>query len=319
MLAQLVRKIQGSLVLKKIIWAIGIVLVYMLGKYTPLGTLPLHPGVVHSYNLTNSLDALAMVSGGNFSTYNLFSLGLAPWMTSMILWRFLSLFDLVKTGTRKQLHVSQMFLLLLIAFIQSLGLTYASDFYNVSFLGMNSEWLPRLTSIVVMVAGSFVLMWLANLNVRKGIGGASVIIISNMTLAFLTNVVQLIKSSRFSIVEWMLVLLLIGLGSSLLIALTIKVYRAEYRIPIRRIMIVSSLAEETYIPIKITPAGGMPFMYAMTLMVLPTLVFSALGTFFLSKNGFMIFRCNSDYQIYQEFSFIFSSYLFLLSALPILI
>ncbi|HEM3489161.1 accessory Sec system protein translocase subunit SecY2 [Streptococcus suis] len=280
MLAQLVRKIQGSLVLKKIIWAIGIVLVYMLGKYTPLGTLPLHPGVVHSYNLTNSLDALAMVSGGNFSTYNLFSLGLAPWMTSMILWRFLSLFDLVKTGTRKQLHVSQMFLLLLIAFIQSLGLTYTSDFYNVSFLGMNSEWLPRLTSIVVMVAGSFVLMWLANLNVRKGIGGASVIIISNMTLAFLTNVVQLIKSSRFSIVEWMLVLLLIGLGSSLLIALTIKVYRAEYRIPIRRIMIVSSLAEETYIPIKITPAGGMPFMYAMTLMVLPTLVFSALGTFF---------------------------------------
>ncbi|HEM3587642.1 TPA: accessory Sec system protein translocase subunit SecY2 [Streptococcus suis] len=283
MLAQLVRKIQGSLVLKKIIWAIGIVLVYMLGKYTPLGTLPLYPGVVHSYNLTNSLDALAMVSGGNFSTYNLFSLGLAPWMTSMILWRLLSLFDLVKTGTRKQLHVSQMFLLLLIAFIQSLGLTYASDFYNVSFLGMNSEWLPRLTSMVVMVAGSFVLMWLANLNVRKGIGGASVIIISNMTLAFLTNVVQLIKSSRFSIVEWMLVLLLIGLGSSLLIALTIKVYRAEYRIPIRRIMIVSSLAEETYIPIKITPAGGMPFMYAMTLMVLPTLVFSALGTFFPKK------------------------------------
>ncbi len=61
----------------------------MLGKYIPIGTLPVYSEIgAGGYDLTSSLDTLAMVSGGNFSMQNLFSLGLSPWMTSMILWRF---------------------------------------------------------------------------------------------------------------------------------------------------------------------------------------------------------------------------------------
>lgn len=89
MLKQLQKKIQGSLILKRVLWSIGIVFIYMVGKYIPIGTVPLYDNIsTTGFDLTNSLDTLAMVSGGNFSMQNLFSLGLSPWMTSMILWRF---------------------------------------------------------------------------------------------------------------------------------------------------------------------------------------------------------------------------------------
>ncbi len=51
----------------------------MLGKYIPIGTLPVYSEIgAGGYDLTSSLDTLAMVSGGNFSMQNLFSLGLSP-------------------------------------------------------------------------------------------------------------------------------------------------------------------------------------------------------------------------------------------------
>ncbi|HFI0129364.1 TPA: accessory Sec system protein translocase subunit SecY2, partial [Streptococcus suis] len=281
MFASMKKKIQSSLILKRILWSVGIIFVYMLGKYIPIGTLPVYSEIgAGGYDLTSSLDTLAMVSGGNFSMQNLFSLGLSPWMTSMILWRFLSLFKVVKVATKRQTQLWQMSLMFIIAFIQAYGYSGVSDYFEIPALGPQSKVLLRISSIVILIAGSYVLAWLAAVNARKGVGGPSVIIISNMTLTFLVNIARLVSENRFNIWIWLLITLFVLGGASILIWITIRVFRAEYRIPIRRITIVSSFAEETYIPLKLTPAGGMPFMYAMTLMTLPPLFISILLGFF---------------------------------------
>ncbi|HFI0107238.1 TPA: accessory Sec system protein translocase subunit SecY2 [Streptococcus suis] len=314
MLKQLQKKIQGSLILKRVLWSIGIVFIYMVGKYIPVGTVPLYDNIsTTGFDLTNSLDTLAMVSGGNFSMQNLFSLGLSPWMTSMILWRFLSLFEIVKAATKRQTHLYQMSLMFIVALIQSYGFSSVSDYYDISAFGSASQTMLRISSMVIMIAGSYVLTWLANLNAQKGVGGPSVIIISNMTLNFLLNIAALISLNSFTAIEWTLIALAIVLGSSLLIWITLVVYRAEYRIPIRRITIVSSFAERTYIPLRMTPAGGMPFMYAMTLMTLSPILIAILLGFF--PNNQWLQYLSANFSISQLPGIVF--YIFLLFILAI--
>ncbi|MGV3000345.1 accessory Sec system protein translocase subunit SecY2 [Streptococcus suis] len=270
------RNYRSSTLANRLTWMVGIVFVYMLGKYIPIATLPVAGIEADAYKLDSALENLAMVTGGQFSTLNLFSLGLSPWMTGMILWRFLTLFKTIKGLTAQQSHRYRMLLMFIVALIQSIGVSSLSEYYQFSQFGDYSLPIVRGITMVVMITGSFVLMWLANVNGRKGLGGPSVIIVSNMILTFIINIIRYFSEKRLGVLEFLLTIAVIALIASALIWITVVVYRAEYRIPIRRIMIISAFAESTYIPIRVTPAGGMPFMYAMTLMSLPPILISAL-------------------------------------------
>ncbi|MGC4432432.1 hypothetical protein ABWL48_20305, partial [Streptococcus suis] len=49
-----------------------------------------------------------------------------------------------------------------------------------------------------MVAGSMILMWLANMNTLKGIGGAIVIILTNMTTGLISNIVTYVTQTKWT-------------------------------------------------------------------------------------------------------------------------
>lgn len=266
---------QDRIIFRRFLWTIGIIFVYMLGKYSPLATLPVQDTTTN-LDVTSYLDNLAMVTGGQFSSLTLFSLGLSPWMTTMILWRFLTLFKVVKTLTNRQSHLWRMGIMLVVAGIQSLGFSAGADYLPLASLGEQSSLFLRIATMVILVAGAYVLMWLGNLNGQKGIGGQTVIIIANMILTFLINILSYLDLHQDEPLFLVMTFGILALIVSGLIFLTVRVYRAEYRIPIRRIMVISSFADHTYIPIRLTPAGGMPFMYAMTLMSLPSLMIQGL-------------------------------------------
>ena len=50
-------------------------------------------------------------------------------------------------------------------------------------------------------------------------------------------------------------------------------YRARYRIPVNKIGLQSRFKRYSYFEIMLNPAGGMPFMYVMSLISLPTYLF----------------------------------------------
>ena len=120
------RNYRSSTLANRLTWMIGIVFVYMLGKYIPIATLPVAGIEAGAYKLDSALENLAMATGGQFSTLNLFSLGLSPWMTGMILWRFLTLFKTIKGLTAQQSHRYRMLLMFIVALIQSIGVSYLS-------------------------------------------------------------------------------------------------------------------------------------------------------------------------------------------------
>lgn len=123
-------KLRSSLLLKKILFSTGIIFIYMLGRSLPVVTVPINTGVARDAATANALNSLASITGGQLSSITLFSLGLSPWMTSMILWRFVTVFELFKSSTKAQSDRARLTLTFVVALIQAFGITASSTFYQ---------------------------------------------------------------------------------------------------------------------------------------------------------------------------------------------
>ena len=280
MLLKIRKKWRSALVLPKVIWSLLIVVVYMIGRLLPVPTVPINQELLQSIGDATLLNNLATVTGASLSNMTLFSLGLSPWMTTVIIWRFFTVFDLLKNLTSVQVYRYRMLLAVVIAAIQAFGLSASVQFLEVSPFGLKGYTVNLIATMVILVAGAFTLTWLGNINSEKGLGGMTVIIIVNMILAFTENGTQYITSHDFTSQSTLLEVGAFFLIYFALVTVTVTLYRGEYRIPIKRIGIQTSYSVHSYLPIRVTPAGAMPFMYGMTIMMLPPYIISGLMFFF---------------------------------------
>lgn len=217
------------------------------------------------------LKSLASVTGAQLSNLSLFSLGLSPWMTAMIIWRFFTVVGWFKQATSAKLYYYQMVLSILIASMQAFGLTTNAHFITIEGL---SPVVIRLVTIVILVAGAAILSWLGAMNGQKGLGGMMIIIVVNMIISFQQNLYAYFVQNELTSDQLLSRALIFLVIYALLLLVTVVLYRAEYRLPIKRIGINTSYNKGSYLPIRVTPAGAMPFMYGMTLMMLPPYLIS---------------------------------------------
>lgn len=278
MLIEIKKKWQRALILPKMVWTMAIALIYMFGRMLPITTLAGNPAALQEVTSNQLINQLASVTGANFSNITIFTLGLSPWMTSMIIWRFFTVFGILKNITTAQLHRYRMLLTMGVGAIQAFGLTSAATFTLFQEFGEAGLAWARAITIFLLITGSFVLTWLGSVNSRKGLGGMTIIILVNMILSFVENIGRYLATG-FTDNRWLNVVLF-ALCWFVLVLVTVIFYRAEYRIPIKRIGVNNAYNKGSYLPIRVTPAGAMPFMYGMTLMMLPPYLISGLLVLF---------------------------------------
>ncbi|HEM3702978.1 TPA: accessory Sec system protein translocase subunit SecY2 [Streptococcus suis] len=197
----------------------------------------------------------------DYSTTSLFSLGLGPWMYATIL---MSLFTIRKTKavSPQVMNARKNGLQLLIATIQGLGLAVTLPYQE----GMGNTTLMIFMVTLITIAGSFVVGWLIDTNAAYGIGGSALIVLVNIILgqfSTLPTVVDLIGTYLTPYLWFWFFWIL------LTIYIIVVFEKAEYRVPVQRVSIKNHLADEAYMPIKLFISGGMPFMYAFTLLGFP--------------------------------------------------
>lgn len=270
------KKIRNRKLFKRFLWTLLFILVYLFGRSIPVALVPLNTQLLQGLNDRTALDNMAMVTGGQLSRLTLFTLGLSPWMTAMILWRFFTVFGMFKKLSTPRQNRYRLVLTFLLALLQALALTTNISFEPVTFFGQSSVGLARLFAVLVLIAGAFVLMWLGNQNALLGLGGMMIIVLTNMIVSLLGNTRQYVLLHQFSVQDWLWRIGLVGGVLALLIVVVMISHRAEYRIPIRRIGFSSEFGDKSYIPIRLNPAGAMPFMYSISLMTLPILFISLL-------------------------------------------
>ena len=213
-----------------------------------------------------SLGFSSAMMGGNLSSVSLFSVGLSPWMSAMILWQ---MFSFSKKMGLKNLPVEiqdrrRMYLTLAIALVQSLAVSL-----NLPIVSGVNGGLAVFMNTILLIAGTFFLVWLSDLNSLFGIGGSIVILMASMMANLPYQIMDSIEKLG---IGWDVLLPLI-LFSLIFLYVSGIVQRARYRISINKINIHNRFKQYSYLDIMLNPAGGMPFMYAMSLVSIPQYIF----------------------------------------------
>ena len=252
-----------SVIIKKFLWTLFFLFIYVLGTKLTLPFIDMSKAAAMDGTSTTLNYATALM-GGNLRSMSLFSVGLSPWMSSMLIWQMFAVSK--RLGLSKlPLEVQErrrMLLTLVIALIQSVALVLNLPLQEAG--GVDMTTIIVLDTLVLM-AGTYFLIWLTDLNAAMGLGGSIMIVMASMIAYIPQDIWNSIKELNISSL-WLAFLLVFSL---VFLYLAVTVERSKYRIPVNKINIHNRFKKYSYLDIRLNPAGGMPIMYAMTLVSIP--------------------------------------------------
>ena len=276
----------------KILFTLAIMGLFRFGSIVPT------PGVSYK-NVQSCLNQTS--SGGLFGLINLFSggallhlsvfaLGIMPYITSSIIIQLLTVviprFETLKNeGQSGNATLTQYtrYLTVGLAILQSTGLIAVARSTGRLFSGCtlpivpDSSWTRILTMVLVMTAGTAVIMWLGELITDRGVGnGMSILIFTSIASGFPTQLWS-IKQQK----GWFPFAFVMAVGI-LTVAAVVFVEQAQRRIPVqyakRQVGRQSYGGTSTYIPIKVNQAGVIPVIFASSLLYIPSLIVNFSGS-----------------------------------------
>ena len=252
-----------SVIIKKFLWTLFFLFIYVLGTKLTLPFVDMSKAAAMDGTSTTLNYATALM-GGNLRSMSLFSVGLSPWMSSMLIWQMFAVSK--RLGLSKlPLEVQErrrMLLTLVIALIQSVALVLNLPLQEAA--GADMTTIIVLDTLVLM-AGTYFLIWLTDLNAAMGLGGSIMIVMASMVAYIPQDIWNSIQELKISSL-WLALMLVFSL---VFLYLAVTVERSKYRIPVNKINIHNRFKKYSYLDIRLNPAGGMPIMYAMTLVSIP--------------------------------------------------
>lgn len=247
---------------KRLLFTISILAIYLVGR-----SLLLYGVDSTAYNFSdiNSQNLLlAMVSGDRYQC-TFFALGIMPAITSDLIVQFaLALRSSEYRARFSPQKVKRISRVLLIFMSGAFAVSRAQELIFKD-MGFSPEVLKAI-AVAEMVMGAVIIYKLADINKDHGIGGQSVIILVNIV----DNLASTIKAYPANELRMPMILCCI---------MMLIIYFAEkkiIKIPVQRVSIHNSYADQDYIGFKLNPIGVMPVMFAVTFFMIPQLILELL-------------------------------------------
>ncbi len=280
----------------RIIYTLGIILLYRLGKYITLpGIDPSQLAGLKSQTSQGIMGLLDMFSGGAFSQASIFALGIMPYISASIVIQLMGMVfpyfqKLQKEGESGRRKMNQYTRYLTVAILVLQAPTYlvnlSAQLPASAFI--LSGFFFKFSSVVILTAGTMFVMWLGEKITDKGIGnGISLIImigiIARMPANFVFEAGTRLNGAGgpIALIVEVVVLFVVILGTILLV-------QGTRRVPVqyaRRIVGNKQYGGvRQYIPLKVNAAGVMPIIFAQAIMMLPIIV----AGYSNSSSGFVI-------------------------------
>jgi preprotein translocase subunit SecY len=277
---------------KKILFTLSIMALFRFGSVVPT------PGVsyVNVQECLKTADTgglfglINLFSGGALLQLSIFALGIMPYITSSIIVQLLTVviprFEALKkegqSGTAKLTQYTR-YLTIGLAILQSTGLIAVARIQGRIFANCSLPIIPDtsllrvITMIIVMTAGTSVIMWLGELITDRGVGnGMSILIFTSISATF-PGQLWSIKLQK----GWFAFSFIMAVGV-LIVAAVVFVEQSQRRIPVqyakRQVGRQQYGGTSTYIPIKVNQAGVIPVIFASSLLYIPSLVVNFSGS-----------------------------------------
>ena len=258
---------------------------------------------------------LNIFSGGGLSNLSIIMLGVGPYITSSIIMQLLTIMvpalkrmyhEEGELGRKKFTQYSRL-LTVPLAAIQGFSLLAILESQNIL---VNLTAFDRITNLVIVIAGSMLLMWLGELMSEFGIGnGVSLIIFAGIVSRIPAEVSQLIFT--FDISQIPLYLLFIAAGA-LVIAGVVVVTEAERPIPVTYAKRVRGMkmygGGSTYLPLRVNQAGVIPIIFALSLLLFPQMI----GNFLASSSNAVLSSISKVLISFSQTSLLYAVLYFIL-------
>lgn len=285
---------------KKLLYTLLLIVVFRFGCFITVPGVDTFALRSEMNSATNSVVGLIdTISGGAFSRLSIFAMSITPYITAQIVIQLLSMVipsleRLVKEGGeegRTRVNMYQKWLSLVLSMIEALGIFFS---YKSSGIFINSDFMGGLLTVISLMTGTAVLMWLGEQMTNKGIeNGISLIIFVGIVSSLpntLTSAWNLVfGSGSFSTVGLIQALGLI-IGIVILVAGVVFIELAERRIPVQYAKKVVGRkmvgAQNTHIPLKLAMAGVMPIIFASSFMTFPAMIIQIFNRNIASETGF---------------------------------
>ncbi len=254
----------------KILYSVMIVMIYQFGKCIPIpGTV-----LVASHGSSFSMQTFMFEAlGSDRSASAVLSLGLMPWMTASILFQVFYILSgkdrnrIAPSDIARRTRIAAFIIALFQGFVRCLQLNYQP----LPYVSPDLYLIQRLTALVTLVAGAFVVIWLAERNEANGIGGQSLLILVNVVTTVVRTILTQFEHvlSSDELIHEAHITGGILVFSIIVIHVAIMYEKTELRFPVSRAMINNDLAADDYIAIKLNPIGSMAVMYVMSFFTMP--------------------------------------------------
>lgn len=314
-------------IMGRIVFTIMILLIFRIGAQIPVpgANIPDESALNTYLNGNNALSIMNLLGGGTLQSFSIFALGVSPYITAQIIVQLLStdvlpaLTDLKRQGQygRKKMELATRYLALLLGAVQAYGIikTMESSDY-VTFTTADPAWLTYVYVVIVLLAGSMIVMWLGDQISTKGIGnGISMIIFAGivsslpgqMSTAFTTWVIQGFSTGIDSkAVAGVFKFVLYILSYLLIVAFVTWTELAKRKIPVQHSGKgggqTASMAKASFLPIKINSAGVIPVIFASSILTAPSVVVAFIDSSKANAEWLGIFSTTTMYQMGENFA-----------------
>jgi preprotein translocase subunit SecY len=270
----------------KILFVLGVFVVFRIMANIPI------PGI-NAENIKSffgqfqMFGLLNMFTGGALDNLSLVMLGLGPYITATIIFQLLTMIfpQLNKIykeeGEAGKQKFNQYCRIATIPLAALQGYAMLALFQRQ---GVISDLTPTIliTSIITITAGSLFLMWLGEIISEKGIGnGVSLLIFAGIIAGFPSSIQQLaIQIQTAGSAQIPNVIMFFAMAIAI-IAGVVLVNEARRNIPVSYAKRVRGQkmygGVSTYLPLNINPAGVIPIIFAMSILLVPSMVAGFLG------------------------------------------
>lgn len=278
---------QASGLKQKLIFTFIIIAVFRFGTQIPI--FGINQEALINFAGNNIIGFLDIFSGGAIGKVSIFALGIGTYITASIIMQLLavvvpSLESLQKeegeAGRRKISQYTRIFTVGLAAFQSFVFMSFITRQPGLIMHDANMT-LVVIQCMIALVTGSVLVMWLAELITERGLGnGGSILIfvgiISRIPLYF--NKTGALVSNNPGAQFGLVLLLIVFLATIYLI-----VFMQE---AVRKVIIVNAKRQvgnkvyggvNTHIPFKLNPGGVMPIIFAVAILLFPSILLGTLS------------------------------------------
>ncbi len=258
---------------RRIVFVLGILLVYRLLAQVPL------PGIDREqlrqfFEDNTAFGIIDLFAGGGLSSLSIVGLAMNPYINASIIMQLMtgvipSLQALSREGEygRQRLNQYTRYLTVPMALLQAFGILSALNADQVIIggfgLGNAQSWVQMIT----LVAGAVLLMWLGELITEKGIGnGISFIIFAGIVSRAPAGAAALLQSGARDIILFVIIAIVA-------VAVIIYIQEGQRRIPIQYASRVRGRrmyqGGQTFLPLRVNLAGVIPIIFAISILAFP--------------------------------------------------